>query len=169
MLVGHIDVDEKDAYMMLVRLDQAISPVGLTAFLGTRVDPYLRRRASERFENEGDDVTGAWAPLAPSTEYFRETEGFPAAHPINKRTGELEQYIIGEDALVVPLGAGAALELPGRQAGGWLAEKYKTAQQGKSYPRTQPRPVLGINERDRMEIMTMLMYFVGDVVGDGRA
>lgn len=164
MLVGSITIEVDNVMLAFARLDVALSPTGLTTFLDTKVDPYLRARAAARFASEGDDAVGAWQALTPTTEHFRETEGFPSSHPINRRTGELEAYIIGEDALVTPMGAGANLQLPGRAATGYLAEKFKTAQQGKASPRTPARPVLGLGARDRTEIMAMLMFFIGEAM-----
>lgn len=164
MLVGHITLEAGDVYLAFARLDVALSPVGLTSWMENSVDPYLRARAAARFASEGDDATGAWRALKDVTNHFRETEGFPGGHPINKRTGELEAFIIGEDALVVPMGAGAALDFPGRMPGGYLGEKFRTAQQGKSSPHTLPRPVVAMSARDRTEIMTMLMFFIGDTM-----
>lgn len=166
MIQGFISIDDADVTQMFVRLDAAISPLGLATFFEERVDPYLQMRMRERFAQEGDDVTGPWDQLAYSTEEYREAGGYDRSHPINRRSGEMEDYLT-ENALIAPLGSGAFLQTPGRQATGELATKVKTAQQGKSKPFTRPRPVMGMNVRDKTEIMMLLAYFVGDVVVSG--
>lgn len=155
--------DRNGVQAMLARLDSALSPVGLMFFLTGTVGPWVRHRAQERFQTEGDDVSGKWAPLAPATQEIRSRGEWPvgAASPINKRTGELENYITGSDALVVGHTLGATLTYPGtKTTRKSVLEKVKTAQQGRSNPRTPARPVLGLNERDLAYVVTMLAFHV---------
>ena len=151
-------VHDKEVRTMLTRLDIAISPVGLATFLGVVVDPYLKGRAGQRFLQEGDDVTGSWAPLKPATQTIRSEMGFGAAHPINVRTGELERYIVEGDNRITAHAAGATLTMPGHDAAGELFDKVSRAQGGDS--RTVPRPVLGMNERDLLAVLMFLSQHV---------
>ena len=151
---------------MLAMMDSRLSPEAIAGFLGANIDPYLRRRAGERFANEGDDVVGTWLPLSSGTVAIREGLGFSGAHPINKRTGELEDYITGGGANPgIPVaGLGATLKFPGRTATGELKSKVETAQRGKpatgGMRATPPRPVLGMNARDLSFTVMSLTFFL---------
>jgi len=150
---------------VLLALDTAISPPGIVEFLTTRVDPYMRSRAAARFQNEGDDAVGKWSPLRPSTVAIRQDLGFPGGHPINKREGELEAYIVGTPGLVTSTERGGFWQMPGRPPGNAeLAKKFRTAQQGASDPHTTPRPVIGQNEADMRQVLTLLMFHIGEAV-----
>lgn len=152
--------DRAGVQAMLERLDDAMSPQGLSFFLMSRVGPWLKQRAANRFRSQGDDVSGKWAPLQESTIRIRESHGFSAG-PINRRTGELEAYITQSQFSVTPTAVGTALKYPSdppRNKG--VREKMKTAQQGKGHPKTVARPVLGMNERDLSYVITMLAFHV---------
>ena len=154
--------DDVAVSAMLTRMDTALNPIAIGEFLGITVDPYIRKRAKSRFASEGDDVTGAWAPLADTTQDFRKNQGFGPDHPINIRTGELENYITGTPGGVVANASGALLTSPGNppsvEMG--LETKVKTAQGGKTYPSTPARPVMGVNEQDLSTVLTALTEFV---------
>lgn len=143
---------------MLDILDTALNPVALAGFLGATVDPYLRSRAKTRFEQEGDDVTGGWAPLKEATQNIRISLGYGAAHPINKREGDLEDYIVDSPNALLVHPWGASLKLPGKPPQGDMIDKMETAQRGG--PRTVPRPVLGMNERDLAFVLLALATHV---------
>ncbi len=162
---GDIEVDDKHVLYTIARYDAMVSPLGLQVFLETRVDPYLRARAEARFANEGDDVTGPWAPLKGSTEDIRASLGFPRSHPINVRTGDLKEYVTRSPSETVPFGSGAILTMPGAPSGnGEVDLAFRTAQVGSSNPYTHPRPVLGLGGKDATEIMMLLMFFIGEGV-----
>ena len=139
---------------MLNGLDTALNPVAIAGFLGAVVDPYLRKRAQARFTSEGDDVVGGWAELKEATQNIRSDLGYGAAHPINKRTGELEDYIVNSPNSLNIHPWGASLTLPGNAPVGELADKVRRAQQGDV--RQVPRPVLGMNERDLAFVLLAL-------------
>lgn len=153
-----LDVHPEDVENVLMRLNMALSPVGMMGFLSTTVAPFIRRRASARFAGEGDDVVGKWLPLAESTVDIRSRMNLPIGgeHPINQRTGDLYDYITESPADVQPLPMGAQLTYPGVAATGWLEEKVKTAQTGKTHPATPPRPVLGLGVQDLAFVMGSL-------------
>jgi hypothetical protein len=146
---------------MLAYLDRVLSPGGMGAFLGLNIGPYLQSRARDRFQSEGDDVTGPWAPLASSTEEVRARQQVGPAHPINRRTGELERYITDGQFRVVAHSLGATLTFPGttpaRQS---IRQKMEVAQQGRISPPTVARPVLGMNERDLAYVVATLAFFI---------
>jgi len=153
------NVEEK-----LLMLDTAVSPTALALFLGVAVDSYIRGRASDRFAQEGDDVTGPWKQLRPATIGYREFEGYPGPHPINVRSGELEEFITGNDGLVVTTQKGAYYKLPGNRPNGELGKKFETAQKGRKKPHTLPRPVLGMNQTDLGAVLTMLFHSIEGAV-----
>lgn len=155
-IVGQV----QDVQAMLHRLDTSLNPTAIAAFLGAEVDPYIRERARQRFANEGDDVVGQWAPLADATNAFRTAQGFPAAHPINKRTGELEAYIVSAPNQITISTFGTTLVSPRPTSNKWLQEKLRTAQMGKDRPRTPARPVLGLNEKDLLAVTTKLAFYI---------
>lgn len=158
--------DDRGVQAVLNSLDSALSPVGVAAFLGGTVQPYLQQRAEARFRGEGDDVVGKWQALASATQYIRATQGYGAAHPINRRTGELEEYITGSPSQITIHAFGATLTHPGKKPLGELKEKVQVAQmgrpdnQGPDKPRTVPRRVLGMNERDLGFVLSALAIYI---------
>ena len=147
---GFIEFDivgnQRGVQAMLERIDSALSPTGLAAFMGLAVGPWVKERAQSRFAQEGDDVTGKWAPLADATVEIREHAGFEGSHPINKRTGELEEFITqGQIGVVSTPGLTVMTYPKDPPAGKGIRQKMETAQVGRSFPSTKPRPVLGLN------------------------
>lgn len=160
---GYIDIqiigDQRGVDAMLAKVNFAISPVGLSTFMKAHVEPWLQGRAQERFTNEGDDAVGGWAPLEPATQLIR-GQRYGAEHPINRRTGELENYITQTPADVAQIGVGVVLTYPGTKTSGELTKKVETAQVGRAQPRTVPRPVLGMNETDLAAVLGGLARFI---------
>lgn len=162
-----IEGDAESVEHILRKLElEILSETGLALFLSTVVGEYLQQRAMQRFQNQGDDVSGAWAPLKPTTISIREEMGFGAG-PINSRTGELEAFITGSNGSVsVSGGGGSVLTFPGNPPGpgqsGYLETKVMTAQKGRGYPETVARPVLGMNEVDLSFVITSLAFYVGE-------
>jgi hypothetical protein len=162
--VGFIDIEivggHDSVQRMLQVLDSALSPTGLAAFLYGSVGEWVKGRAEKRFINEGDDVSGQWTPLAQATVDIREAEGFGGAHPINKRTGQLEEYITRGAISVTTTQGQGVMRYPASSTGGELRDKIKTAQQGQQFPKTPARPVLGLNETDLSTVLTMLAFHI---------
>lgn len=153
--------DTRGVQGMLKRLDTTLNPVAVAGFLGAVVDPYLRRRAKQRFANEGDDaVGGGWVPLAESTQHIRAAQGYGATGPINRRTGDLYDYIVNSPSNVTVLPIGATLEMKPSKPTGELAKKVRRAQMGDKGNRAQRptprRPVAAINGSDLTFILTSL-------------
>jgi hypothetical protein len=171
MTVGTLEiiVEDRGVEAMLLRLDTAFSPTGLATFLASTVDPYIRQRAEARFAAEGDDVTGKWVPLAAATQDIRSSMGYGPSHPINRRTGELEDYIVNAPHDIMQIPEGASISLPGHPPSNpELAEKVSTAQQGKKGKGrrdTPARPVMGLNERDTMFVVAALSFYTEKALG----
>lgn len=152
--------DDKQVMRMLERLNTTLQPASIGSWLGMKVDPWIRQRARERFQKEGDDVSGPWAPLKASTQRMRVQQGYGPSHPINRRTGELENYITGGPNRISISTIGATLTTPGRPPSGELKTKVETAQHGKVMPSTVARPVMGVNEKDLLAVLTELSLFI---------
>lgn len=155
-----LTVSEKQVESLLWALDTALNPFAIAGFLGAEVDPYIRTRARQRFRDEGDDVSGKWAPLAEATWTWRTGQGYQAQHPINKRSGELEGWVTESAHRMNVHTLGATLTMPGNRGGGELTTKVKTAQIGKPDPNTPPRPVIGMNEKDLSAVLSLLFLYI---------
>lgn len=148
-----VHVDSASVELLLTRLETALSPLGLGVYM-EGVDEYLRGRIRSRFASEGDDVSGPWAALKEATVTMREEAGYPGDHPINRRTGEMYDYLTSGPARITLSSMGASYQLP--SGGSALAqEKVAVAQRGSAGPPTVPRPVLGMNEKDLAVLLTM--------------
>jgi hypothetical protein len=153
-----------DVELAMTRFIELMTPAGIMAFLGAEVGPYLRQRARNRFAAEGDDVVGQWAPLAPSTVAIREGQQYPGEHPINRRTGEMENWVVDGGWDAYPFSGGGGLVYPQNEPTGTLREKVQTAQAGSASPLTQPRPVLGVNENDMLFVTALLAFSVEEAL-----
>jgi hypothetical protein len=164
MATGYFDVqilvEEKQVEALLGKLDTALNPVAIAAFLGATVDPHIRRRARDRFQAEGDDAVGKWLPLTPATQQIRAQMGYGASHPINVRSGQLQDYIVDAPNQIQVSPIGATLIMPGPAPTGQLADKVRTAQRGSPDGRTPPRPVIGMSEQDLAFVLTALGGYI---------
>lgn len=151
-----VSVHDKGVQQSLMNLIMLLSPAGATVFLSSTIAPYLAKRGKERFQAEGDDVTGPWAPLKPATVMMRQQAGYGGEGPINRRTGELEAWIVQDSGFSYPTGFGASMRFPGRKPQGELKKKVETAQSGRTSPHTVPRPVVGVNENDLLFLMAAM-------------
>lgn len=158
----YMDLDVADLEATLIRLETSLSPAGLSMFLTGAVAPWILERAENRFMNEGDDVSGKWAPLAPTTQEIRGRGdwGVGPAHPINRRTGDLEEYVTKSSSSILPWSEGSMLVYPDKAPNPVLEEKLKTAQSGKSKPKTPARPVIGLSTTDLAYVLQGLSVFL---------
>lgn len=160
--------DKNSVRNMLDHLDSCFSAQGMTEFFGTAVVPYLRMRAGERFAQEGDNASGKWAPLAPATIDYREAgiasgefRGISGAHPINRRSGSMEEYITQGVGEVITEGRSSSIlyypkrTVPARNT---LSKKVRYAQTGQ--PNGKARPVLSVDATDLAAVTTKLAYFL---------
>lgn len=156
--------DDAGAHAMINALSGALAPAKLGRFATDRIVPWLERRAIGRFANEGDDAVGGWAPLMKRTQDIRSQLGFGAEHPINRRTGELEEFITTGGADIMAAEDGLVVQFPRAPSNGELYTKLATAQMGKSDPRTLPRPVVGLSATDLGYVLTELALHVTEEV-----
>lgn len=162
--------DDKGVAQLLRRLDTGFSSVAMAAFLGTTVGPWLQQRAKDRFQNEGDDVSGKWKGLETSTQEIRRNGPWNVgpAHPINVRTHEMENYVTGSAGDAIPLGPIAQLTFPDTRRGGGaeLGKKMKTAQKGAKQRGMKPtpaRPVIGLGVQDLTFTLAALQFYTKKV------
>lgn len=147
-IVIDMDIDPSQVDALFLMIAKRISGPGLLQFLEDRLDPYVRQRVSMRFAGEGDDVTGAWLPLTKATEKMRAAAGYPPAHPINVRSGEMRNWLLKNESQMKTFGGDALLIYPNVLPPGDVAKKVITAQLGHRASRTPPRPVVGLNRFD---------------------
>lgn len=149
---GLVDVqiigDSRDVQMRLDALGDAFESQAIAAWLMVGLDPLLRRRTAERFDSEGDDISGKWQSLQPFTVSDRQAHGFPGEHPINVRTGSMKKHLLDDPPRVAIHTLGATMWSPGGDGGPKTAKKVKTAQEGDPATNTPARPVLGVGVVD---------------------
>jgi len=155
-----IDADASEVTKVIQHLQDKLSPTGLSVFLNTMVDPYIRNRIDQRFGSEGDDVSGAWHPLEQATQQIRAAYGYPPDHPINVRTGKMRSFLVHTQSDVQPNGMGATLTHPPLTGDPITLKKIKTAQTGSSSPATPARPVIGLNQNDDLFITSELVVYL---------
>ena len=161
MMEVQIEGDDTQVRSILQHLDSTLNPFIMAPWMEQTLTPWFQERGRMRFQEEGDDASGKWLPLKPATHKFRIQAQVGAAHPINRRTGELENYITnGAPGFAHPNTLGVTFTFPGKPPIGELKDKVETAQRGRDYPGTDPRPVLAINERDLLAVMTDLALYL---------
>lgn len=154
-----VKVDSVEARRALERGEEAVSSTFFIAFLRTKVVNYLKMRVESRFRAEGDDASGKWLPLQASTVKIRQSEGFPGAHPINVRTGDMQRVTHDSNGEIFDEGYSSTLVWPGEIDSGAIADKYRVAQAGgrqEGRRDTPPRPIVALGERDVRDILSML-------------
>ena len=156
-----VTVDERESKALLDAIEQTLMGHNLYQYLRDHMQPYVRLRTAHRFRAEGDDASGPWAPLMAATQQIREHAGFPPMHPINRRTGELENFLLRGviDQSWTP--DSAIMRYPGTPPTHALREKLKTAQQGRARPRTVPRPVVKANAADMSYFTNNFLFWFG--------
>jgi len=167
-----VRVDSKDTLDMLDRTWRALSGQNLENFLQGPAHDYLEDEIVQRFANQGDYKSGNWPDLSSATQNIRSQQGHDPDWPVNIRTGDMFD-VLTHDADYRVMGPHAAeMTLPGSAAKGLVAEKIKTAQQGKSrnpianFGPTPPRPVLAVDETDLESLLVRLNgWIIEEIIG----
>jgi hypothetical protein len=154
-----IVVKTKDLNAQLDRIMAAVSSQVMDRFFKSDIEEWFVRRGRMRLQAEGDDASGKWRPLKASTIRLRRTKGFGPG-PINRRTGQMDRWLLGGNLRGGPIGDGVEYKFPGDPPTGELLTKVARAQLG-DY-RTVPRPILAINETDLETVMRKYMNFIED-------
>jgi hypothetical protein len=144
----HVEGDTRAVDQMLADFSRALQPDDLARWMTDDVYHLMVLRTSNRFDSEGDDVSGPWASLTPYTQAQRRRGGFGAAHPINVRTGAMKDHLLHRVPDVMPNTLGATMWFPARGGSAKNLRKVRIAQDGDPKSRTPARPVLGVNPND---------------------
>jgi hypothetical protein len=167
-------VQAKSVEALLMRASVAVSPESMVMWLSGPMKSAIQGRAQERFVNEGDDVSnGPWEQLSEATQNWRNSYGFGPSHPINVRSGQLEDYVTRSAAAVVPTSWGASMVYPGSPPGGGalagtLHTKFVGAQRGEGS--APPREVLGLTTTDlELGLTSLTGWIVAALAGRGRS
>lgn len=155
-----IDLRARTVEVALARIQLGTSPPALALFMNNRARPYLQRRALERFMNEGDDASGKWKPLAPSTRTTRRNQGFGPEHPINERTGFMKRTILDARGQVGMDPVGVTMMWPGVNPSGDDKFRFWQAQHGNLRTGAPARPVVAANLTDAAAILALLGDFI---------
>ena len=164
-----ISIDSASVLSMLMSLDTCFDKSAMQMFMLQRAAPWLRRRTKSRFRNEGDDASGKWQQLAPATVKIRRAgidsgqySGISPDHPINRRTGEMEEFLSKSAGAFTFGSVFAELTYPGDYPNPSVYKKVATAQ-GRT-PKTRARPVLAVNAVDMLEVTQSLSRFIRERV-----
>lgn len=159
-----IDVDEVEVEVLIEKVLAATSEISLLAFLEQDVEAFFHADIQNRFNDEGDAKSGPWEPLQPATINIRQSLGFGDG-PINVRTGELKEFLLGDYDSFAGLGW-AEMNVPGDPKDPVTARKLETAQRGNpsnpipNFGPTPPRPVLALAEVDMWRLLEMLQIHI---------
>lgn len=164
-----IDVNKLDVERLLHKLELAISGPSLAAFLEGSASEEFRENIIERFDEEGDALSGFWEPLKDVTVDIKRALPDLAGSPetINVRTGEMFKALTQN--YDTNFGADwAQLNVPG-DVDALTETKIRTAQQGSNnnplgYGPTPPRPVLATSEMQLGVILQKLEYHIVDML-----
>lgn len=161
MSILEVQIDTSEPEATLARLQRQVSASGLGVFLNTEAWPWLEQRTQDRFTSEGDSAVGKWAELSFATYAYRTAGGFPPAHPINVRTGELRDFALTHQ--VESQMSGITLSQPKKGGKNETQKKFRNAQrggttaQGHAFP---ARPVVGLDMLDAGRIEQRLFKWV---------
>lgn len=171
-----ISVETSDVERLLTSAELALSPIGMKRFVDTWAADYFRERAKRSFDTESDPATGVWKPLGQAANNLREYDGFPPAHPINVRTGELRSWLVNSRGTSLVLGSTVEYWFPELIAPSGPAEaKLHTAQLGRPtgynwlFPghATPARPVTSITGGDVGAVLLGMVDHLYDTIRTG--
>ena len=180
MIGLHVDILSNEVDRNLRALEVALAPQSLMVFHEMFTRNIIRERMQDRFDRNGDEMSGPWAQLSDARQDIRSHAGLFPTRPINVGTGELRDWLEGNRGSNRPSALGAMYSFPGaiprRQS---VRSKYETAQKGKAagFPMpdghggtkpspspTPPRPIVGLDALDLIHVLGALqLYIVAEV------
>lgn len=170
MIDVSVEVDDKEVYNLLLKLQGRTSSASMRMFLRNSVLTHLRERIGWRFSNEGDSASGTWAQLTEATGRIRATRGFSPFHPINVRTGAMKNFAMTSYRISAIGTGGAELTLPGSNMTTLMRSKIAMAQQGGSAKKrgrsfgpnrpAPPRPIYALDAIDEEIISSRLLDWI---------
>lgn len=109
-----------------------LGSANLRRFIADDFEDIMQEGAARRFDTESSEDNGAWEQLRVATQIFRARAGFPPAHPINERTGEMKHYLTSQTGTVTLRSGVDSMsgDWPSKPSGE-LLEKLSTAASGK--------------------------------------
>lgn len=147
-----VSLEDTTVEVMLADLALALSPESFAIFLREDVQRYFGDEAQARFTHEATRKSG-WAELSRLTQYQRAIQGYGPAHPINKRTGDLESYVTKSEGTIATAGFETSWTWP-PATDPLTTEKFAVAQGGRKGGSTPARPVI---EADTMDLEAVLL------------
>lgn len=156
-----IEIDATDVEKLLINAERALSPVGVYRFMSKWAPNYFQNRAVDSFGSQADRATGPWAPLSAATIDIRERLGYGSG-PINKRTGELREWLTSSPGNTYLMGSEVIFYFPSLAPPSYAAEqKLHTAQLGRAGSEnpmipggsSPARPVTSIDAQDVVQFM----------------
>nr|DAK84359.1 MAG TPA: virion morphogenesis protein [Caudoviricetes sp.] len=155
-------LDVRRPTLRIKAFQDKVDGASLAGFLQGFAAPLLQDRAHTRFEEEGDDASGKWKPLAESTIARRESKGYVPIK-INDRTGLMRQWVESAPGRISAVKYAAVLDWPGTPDNRTIGKKLKVAQQGLSDPYTPARPVVAVDSDDLLTILVAMENWIGAV------
>lgn len=163
MIQVDVVVEDYDVQNLFRDLDRTISGPSLHAFLAGDVSEYFRNNIEERFDEEGDALSGFWPPLKEGTVNIKRNLPGLRGQPdeINIRTGDLFDFVT--DEYPTTSGPGwAQVDIPGDPPDALTGRKLEVAQHGsptnpiQGFGPTPRRPVLATSEMQLGVVLEML-------------
>ena len=152
-----VELDDAALQVSLNRAELAISGPSLSAFFKNGGVQILQERAQNRFASEGDEASGNWAQLKYITRIIRLYQGFPPEHPINRRTGALQNFVVTNRGEHAATDITAQMSWPTGESGR-IAKKYRGAQKGEGT--APPRPVAATSGTDLQLLLSGVAHWI---------
>jgi hypothetical protein len=163
MISVKVDVDDSLVQNAMRLLDGILGGPSLGLYLKTGGAQVLQNRASARFDNEGDDASGPWAPLSPVTQRIRRSLGYGPSSPINVRTGKMKEWILSDSGIHTNTASAATMVWPGPTPTNVISRKFATAQTGERS--SAIRPVVAANAVDLDLLLNGVAHWVTELAG----
>lgn len=175
-IVVQFDASALEYYLQGYR--QALGAPAISAVLQYRVDPLLRGWAEQAFATETAPTGQKWTPLKQVTnDNFRVPMGYPPAHPINERSGELRWAYTEEGEIVVIPGNDTDVvlqnptarikngdpELQNKMQVAASGRGRGTTPKGKARKPVPARPIVGLTPSRADEITLVFAHYITQI------
>ncbi|WGH21922.1 hypothetical protein SEA_TROGGLEHUMPER_38 [Rhodococcus phage Trogglehumper] len=161
-----ITVQSSKLRSQITNLEARLNPIGIDGYvtwLAGGAHSYLQSQSRKRFKAYAKG-SSEWPALAPATESWRESLHYGAASPINVRTGDLLELMVGENSTIAPVGGSMILLYPGSAQGKGnrpikIAQAQGTLRQNNGQMST-PRPVITLEPEDFAALLASFVQFL---------
>lgn len=159
----HVMVDRSEVDRTMKRIDKALDPRRIYAWMQGPLEQILQEQTDERFADE-QWSGGPWPALKPRTEQIRQSLGFQPDHPINVRYGELFDWLTENPNPAVQIIGGNMTQMtfPGQAPSKLEEKKLSVAQKGARPSKAESRgavPARPVLELSGANIATVLLAF----------